>query len=215
MFRERVRIRFGREGTIRFVSHGDMMRLFERALRRTGMPLRMTEGFNRHPRLSFPLPLAVGWEARNEVMEFELSDWARVSDIRRMLDAQMPPGVSLGPIVLAGGSQKAQVMEAVFELTPTDTAAAERLTPDAAQGFMALGEFEVRRIRKKKYKQVDIRPFVRDVQAGDGMCSMRMAVSNAGTAKPEEVLLGMGFAAEETPTAVRVCRANVILRGDA
>ena len=69
------RIRFEKAERMRFLSHHDLMRLFERAFRRTGLPLRMTEGYNPHPVISFPTALALGIESLDEVVEFELSRW--------------------------------------------------------------------------------------------------------------------------------------------
>ena len=67
------RIRFTKTGRMRFLSHHDLMRLFERALRRTGLPLRMTEGYNPHPIISFPTALGLGIESLDEVLEFDVT----------------------------------------------------------------------------------------------------------------------------------------------
>src|SRR3990167_11377873 len=57
-----VRLRFQKKGTLRFISHHDLMRLLERALRRAELPIKMTQGFNPRLRMSFPLALALGIE---------------------------------------------------------------------------------------------------------------------------------------------------------
>ena len=73
MLVQRIRTRFRKTGELKAISHLDLMRTFERALRRTGLPLRMSEGFNPRPRLSFPAALPVGIEGLNEIMEFDLT----------------------------------------------------------------------------------------------------------------------------------------------
>src|SRR5204862_153823 len=87
------RVRFSKTGKLRFLSHHDLMRLFERALRRTGMPLRMTEGYNPHPVLSFPTALGLGIESLDEVLEFELTSWTAPRQIEKLLGEQLPEGI--------------------------------------------------------------------------------------------------------------------------
>ena len=70
MNRQRLRIRFSKQGDLRFISHRDLVRAFERLFRRTHMPLQMSEGFHPKTKMTFPSALALGVEARDEVMEF-------------------------------------------------------------------------------------------------------------------------------------------------
>ncbi|MGC8875430.1 MAG: TIGR03936 family radical SAM-associated protein, partial [Chloroflexia bacterium] len=68
----RYYLQFARGRELRFLSHLDMMRLWERAIRRAGLPLRYSGGFHPHARISLALPLAVGMTARGEWLEVEL-----------------------------------------------------------------------------------------------------------------------------------------------
>jgi radical SAM-linked protein len=212
MFRQRIQVRFARRGTIRFVAHKDLMRIFERALRRTGLPLRLTSGFNRHPRLSFPLPLAVGWEGLNEVMEFELETWVPARELADLLAAQLPPGLDFLSATLARESTPAQAVEAEFQVTPISDEVRARVAQDAAERFMAAKESLVERLRKERIKIVNVRPFVRNLEVRDGQLLMQMAVSAEGTTKPEEVLAGIGFSKDETTTGFRIIRTRVRLK---
>jgi radical SAM-linked protein len=214
MFRERVRVTFGRKGDIRFISHHDLMRLFERALRRTGLPLRLTSGFNPHLRLSFPLPLAVGWEGEGEVMELELANWVPVKEVRDRLVAQLPAGLTLVSMELAKGPGKAQAVEAEFRVRPLTEPLRARLSQEAIDAFLARGEFAVERLRKKRLKSVDVRRHVLAIQLdGEGL-TMRMAVSPEGTTRPEEVLSGLGLDREEIASGFHIVRTRVMLRGE-
>ena len=190
------------------------MRLFERALRRTGLPLRLTGGFNPHVRLSFPLPLAVGWEAEDEVMEFELSAWVTIKEIRERLVRQMPAGVTLLSETLVRGAETAQVVEAEYSVTPISEQLQGRLSQESLDGFLKSDKFEVQRMRDKKLKSVNIRPYLTGMTLEGGRLAMLMSVSPDGTSRPEEVLEGLGFERREINAGFRVARTRVRLRGE-
>ena len=93
--KQRVRLTFRKEGALRFISHHDVMRTFERILRRTGLPLHASAGFNPRPRISFPAALGVGIASEGEVCEFDLDGWVAPDEIRERVAAQMPAGLGL------------------------------------------------------------------------------------------------------------------------
>ena len=64
-----VRIRFSKTGRARYISHLDLSRVMQRSLRRAGIPLWYTEGFNRHPYVTFAAPLSLGFEGLQETMD--------------------------------------------------------------------------------------------------------------------------------------------------
>ena len=73
MIQQKVEIRFEKGEALRFISHHDLMRAFQRAVRRAGLPVRLTEGFNPRPRIVFPVALEVGVASLDEVAEIELT----------------------------------------------------------------------------------------------------------------------------------------------
>ena len=212
MFRQRFRIQFKKTGDIRFVGHADTMRAFERALRRAGLPLGMSEGFNPHPRMSFPAPLAVGWEGLCEVMEFELSDWNQPEEVARRLKSQLPPGLELVSVKLAPPTGKAQADEADYLVQP-DGPDAPRVEPAKIQEFLSRQEVWSERQRKDRVKRDNIRPFVRDIGIEqDGSLRMRIAISPAGSARPDEILAALGVGIDDAREHYRVLRTEVRLR---
>jgi len=70
----KVRIRFTKQGKVRWTSHRDVARIWERALRRAGLPVAYTEGFSPRPRLSFGLALPTGYESDAEYLDVDLLD---------------------------------------------------------------------------------------------------------------------------------------------
>lgn len=216
MFRERIRVRFARKGDVRFVAHQDLMRVFERALRRTGLPLRLTEGFNRHIRLSFPLPLAVGWEAENEAMEFDLADWISAKEVQTRLAEQLPPGLTVTAMTLVPPLRRetGQVVEAEYRVTPVSDELGKRLSQEVIDAFLKRDEFEVERVRKDRTKRVNVRPYILELRLNGEGLTMRMGVSQDGTSRPEEVLEGLGFGPAEARDGFRIVRTRVKLRED-
>ena len=91
----KVRIRFRKAGDLRLVSHHDLMRIFERMLRRAGLPFRSTSGFNPRPRLIFALSLALGIIGCNEVADLELDADLPADEVRDRLSRQVPPGLEI------------------------------------------------------------------------------------------------------------------------
>src|SRR5436309_13789025 len=92
---DKVRIRFRKDGDLRLLSHHDLMRTFERMLRRAALPFRSTEGFHPKPRMVFALSLPLGVAGLDEVVEVELTQELPADDVLSRLAAQAPPGLHL------------------------------------------------------------------------------------------------------------------------
>src|SRR2546427_6653213 len=92
---EKVRIRFRKIGNLRLISHHDLMRCFERMLRRAALPFHSTEGFNPKPRLLFPLPLSLGIVGCREVAELELDADLSAAEVYDRLARQAPAGLEI------------------------------------------------------------------------------------------------------------------------
>jgi len=95
MVRQRVRMRFCKQGDLRLIGHRDLMRCLERLFRRAGLPLAMSQGFHPKPRMTFPSALALGIEGVDEVLELELTESPPAEELLQRLTPHAPPG--LGP----------------------------------------------------------------------------------------------------------------------
>ena len=89
----RMNLLFAKKGMIRFISHLDLMRLFSRAIRRAGLPVKMTEGFSPHPKLSINRALKLGLESDNELASIFLTQEVSPADFMKRLQEQLPEGV--------------------------------------------------------------------------------------------------------------------------
>jgi radical SAM-linked protein len=183
------RIRFEKTGKLRFLSHHDLMRLFERAVRRSGIPVRMTEGFNPRPVLSFPTALGIGIESADEVMGVELSAWAAPKQVRERLAAQLPEEVRIRSVEPHLRKDRARVAFAEYEVDAPGQTEGLR---ERIGAFLDLEKLVVTRDLGNRKKEVDIRPYVMDVETDGDRVLLRIEVTDRGSARPEEVLAAVG-----------------------
>jgi radical SAM-linked protein len=165
------------------------MRLFKRALRRAGLPLAMSQGYNPRPRISLPAPLSVGIEGRNEVLDFELSQWVRPEEVGRRLAEELPRGVDIKAVENTAGKQDRSPTELSYRvpLLPGHT-----VGPEAIEELLAADELIVQRRKGDSTKEVDIRPFVAHLRVDDDQLQVLLRCTDRGTARPEEVLEKLG-----------------------
>ena len=90
-----VRVWFKKMGMSRYVSHLDLMRAMTRSVRRAGVPLWYTEGYNPHPYLTFALPLSLGMESLYESMDMRIEGESTNEDIFNLMKGAMPPGIEI------------------------------------------------------------------------------------------------------------------------
>jgi radical SAM-linked protein len=190
MVRQRVRIRYRKEGDLRLLGHRDLARAWERVFRRAGVGLRMSEGFHPKPRLSFPSALAVGISGAAEVLEADLtSEWTS-DDLQTALARCMPAGLSVAMVeMLPQGTPPSQVRRVVYELVvPREQrpGLAERVArwPGDARHLVDRGEGR---------KSIDLAEYVEGLDLADGVLRLRIWVTPQGSARPREVLAALGL----------------------
>ena len=93
LFMYKMNFVFAKKGTMRFISHLDLMRLFMRALRRADFPLKITQGFNPHPKLSIKRALKLGVESDNEEASIVLKEQISPEEFKQRLQRQLPEGI--------------------------------------------------------------------------------------------------------------------------
>ena len=92
---QRLRLKFSRGEELKFLSHLDLMRLWERAIRRAGLPLAYSEGFTPHPQIALAAPLSVGVTSQAELMDVVLSRWVPPQSFTAQIEEQLPRGIEL------------------------------------------------------------------------------------------------------------------------
>lgn len=146
-----VRVTFSKTGAARYISHLDLNRTMIRALRRAQLPIWYTEGFNKHPYVTFAAPLSLGYEGERETMDIRLNEEMSMDELANRLDEVMPIGLRVlgaAPAVKKAGD----VDRAVYELRVSGDA-------DTIREWMALPQILTqKRTKKKAMKEIDLRP---------------------------------------------------------
>lgn len=91
----RIRVQFSKDGDLRFTGHLDLQRLFERALRRSGLPLRYSQGFNPKARLSIASALPLGFSSEAEFLDFWLDTEIDLQEVQQRLSAALPRDITI------------------------------------------------------------------------------------------------------------------------
>jgi radical SAM-linked protein len=91
----KINFEFSKKGLMRYISHLDLMRLLTRAMRRAGLPLKLSEGFSPHPKLSLSRALKLGVESENEQGAIVLKEFVKTEEVKRRLQEQLPEGISV------------------------------------------------------------------------------------------------------------------------
>lgn len=193
---------------LRFISHHDLMRLFERALRRSGLPLKLSEGFNPRAVLSFPAALALGTESRGEFADVELTQWVSPGRAKAAVGRRMPPGIEVFGVQSIEYGEKAEVVAAQYcvRLGVVPEGFASRL-----DAFMASDCSTIERTGKSGTKLVNVRSFVRDARLDGDTVRLVVSVSPAGSVRPEEVLEAIVGGPARTLAPLRVTRTRLEL----
>jgi len=193
----RYRIQFSKGGPAKFISHLDLLRGFERALRRAGLPVAFSKGFNPHPRLSFAAPLPVGVEGEKEYLDVELEKNIAIKDLFLLLSNVLPEGIQIKKVWLLQGSEKAlmaTVEKASYraETNFSRPASEENLTEEI-QSFLAAGVIEVAAKKKDCSKSRNIRPGIYSLKGrfelNKLILEMELQTGSTGNIRPEEVLV--------------------------
>jgi len=163
--RHHLRLRFSKAGKIRFVSHRDVARLFERAMRKLRLPMAYSEGFSPRPKLSFGLALSVSHESDAEYLDVELTTMPELDGLAQALTAALPEGISVDAVtVLEPGT--ASLQQAITSCTwrvevlgpPTVEVTA------AVAEALAAPEIALERVRKGKTAVADVRPAISELR---------------------------------------------------
>lgn len=199
---QRLRVRFARHAEMSFISHLDMMRFWERALRRASLPLAYSQGFTPHPRLSMAAPLALGVTSEAELMDVHLARWVPAASFVQALRQQMPQGMEVleaAPIPFTVPSLQSQVRFAEYRVV-VDAAGGPGDVAAALTAFQDLKTLQWQHARDTGVRSYDLRALVSTIwligqEDTQAVLGMRLRCDPAGAGRPEQVLAALGFPA--------------------
>ncbi|MBX9578990.1 MAG: TIGR03936 family radical SAM-associated protein [Gemmataceae bacterium] len=186
---DKFRLRFAKAGTLRLLSHHDLMRTLERVLRRADLPFKSTAGFSPGPRLVFALSLPLGVDGLDEVVELELTRPMDAAEVLGRLNAQAPAGLTFTRVAAVPMKATAVPRRVEYRLpVPADRVPA---LADRAAELMAAGKVWVERTRPTP-KRLNIRPYLRAISVRDDSLLLDLWVTQTGTARADELLRLLG-----------------------
>ncbi|MFI7415409.1 TIGR03936 family radical SAM-associated protein [Streptomyces sp. NPDC049627] len=211
---QRIRLRYTKRGRLRFTSHRDFQRAFERALRRAEVPMAYSAGFTPHPKVSYANAAPTGTGSEAEYLEIALTEARDPEKLRVLLDESLPDGLDVIEAVEARTSGLADRLTAsVWELRLDGVAPAD--AERAVAAFNGAEVVEVQRMTKNGLRTFDARPAVVDLQSTNGTethssaadrptdqpCAiLRLVVRHVTPAvRPDDVLSGLRAVADLAP----------------
>lgn len=166
-----VRMLFEKRGRAKYISHLDLNRTMIRAVRRAGVPIWYTEGFNRHPYITFAAPLSLGFESVGEIMEMKLTEDMPLDEVTARMNAAMPEGLKVMETFEA--VKKVRELQAASYVITLDCPA------DTVSALLSQSEILVeKRTKKKELKTIDIRPAFENatVTPTDSGCEVKVTL---------------------------------------
>jgi radical SAM-linked protein len=207
----RIRISFAKTEAMRFTSHLDLHRTWERTFRRAGLPLAYTQGFSPHPRINLASALPLGFTGACEVVDVWLEGEPAIPEIQDALGGALPPGLKVFEIQQVGTGLPA--LQSELEASEYTITFLEPV-PDLEQGcehLLEAGSLP----RKRRDKHYDLRPLILELRPlpaddhGRQRLFARLAAREGATGRPEEVIAALGANPEEA----RVHRDGLVFRG--
>jgi len=195
---QRLRLTYRHGEQLRFVSHLDLIRVFERALRRAGLPIAYSEGFNPRPRITCGAPLPVAFTGEQEVADFLLSVPMELDEFRRRLAAQLPAGLELSAVEEVPRSLPSlpAILRAARYRASLPASIPIEEVEQAVVSFLEREELE-RPARGRRQGSYDLRGLVIELgahaDAGGPALEMLLRAEPGATGRPEEVLDALGY----------------------
>ncbi|MGD9125792.1 MAG: TIGR03936 family radical SAM-associated protein [Planctomycetia bacterium] len=206
--RQRVRIRFSKQGDLRLIGHRDLLRLLERLFRRAKLRLGMSEGFHPKPRMSFPWALAVGIEGRDELMELELAERYTAEHLIELLNAHTVPGLKFLSVQIMPETDKivrSQVNAVDYQIEVSSERHEETLRK--VKWLMDQSAYEIERPRRSG--TLDLRHYLEHLELIDGKLCFRLKVTRQANPGPRDVLTAIGLEDIETRPGSCLVRTKV------
>jgi radical SAM-linked protein len=202
---QRLRIRYAKRGRLRFTSHRDFSRAFERAIFRARVPMAYSSGFNPHPRISYAGAAPTGSASEAEYLEIALAAIVDPAEIKAQLEEALPDGLDVVEVVESTGGSLADLLE--VSRWRIDTTAEPDALAAAVDEFLATTDVPVERMTKKGMRTFNCRGAVLTL-AVDGPRLDLLLRHEVPAVRPDDVLAGLrlvaGVDTGEAPTLTRL-----------
>jgi len=211
---QRLRVTFGKGQAIKYISHLDLCQAWERALRRAGVPLAYSQGYNPRARLQVATALPVGYTSSAERMDVLLDAPLSPEEFTAMVLPVLPTGLTLlavEPVEINAPSLESMLRQAEYRVTLETAVPANELAARIAN-LLSAEHVEQPDPRRANAKPTDVRPLIHDLrlEASDShqtVLWMRLSAGPQGHLRPEVVLAALGLA--DAPAQIERVRLDV------
>ena len=184
----KIRIKFAKYGAMKFIGHLDMMRFFQKAIRRAGIDIRYSEGFSPHQIMSFAAPLGVGIESSGEYMDIEVLSMTSTDDMKQALNQVMVEGVEVLSVCVLPDNAKnamASVAAASYKLKMKEGDFPIDDLKGKLQDFYRQEKIPYTKETKKSVIELDLKQGLYELETdADGAIRMLVNASSSGNIKP-------------------------------
>jgi radical SAM-linked protein len=197
---QRMRVKFRRGEELKFISHLDITRLWQRAFTRAGIPLAYSQGFNPHPQISLAAPLAVGTTGEAELMDIYCAKNVSPPFFTQAVNRELPVGIMIMQAQQVNPdlpSLQSSISLADYEVTVITEKTQEEIA-QAISRLLALKELPWQHERDTGIRHYDLRRLIDDLRLvhygeGSAVIGMKLACAATGSGRPEQVILALGF----------------------
>ena len=182
------------------------MKLFERAIRRARISVKMSEGYNPRPKIAYPLALPVGIKGIDEKLEMELCEWMEVSELETRLKKQLPENIQVTSVEPVSNQVKSSVKDVTYVVKPKNGK-----MPEAGKTDELLSKNVLNTQRKGKKLTFNIRPSINGIKTNAQSIDLDLKMTSEGMARPEEVLSHLGLKAGKDYEISEIVRKRVNL----
>ncbi len=184
-----IRVRFGKEGSLRYIGHLDLLRTFQKIFRRAGIPMCYSQGFSPHPVMSFALPLGLGLTSEGEYLDADIEEGMGPEEVLERLRKATSDELPVYAVILLpekAGNAMASVGRAVYRFTFGEMNSEEReAVRQALEAFLAAPKVPVLKKTKTREIEEDIRPMVFGAGLEEDRLILDLAAGSAANLKPE------------------------------
>lgn len=187
----KIRIKFSKTGAVKFIGHLDVMRFFQKLMRRADIPIAYSNGLSPHQIMSFALPLGIGLESDAEYMDIEITKPILSKEAIKSMNAASAEGIevlSFRALPESAGNAMASVAAADYLISFREGFEPPFALKDACINLMEKSEIFIIKKTKKSEQEIDIKPFIYWYEVTENTIMLRLSCGSVTNIRPELVI---------------------------